>query len=37
MTSPGSFLLNLRGLEMGDGSEVLFVKVQLGKEILEIL
>ena len=37
MTSPGSFLLNLRGLEMGDGSEVLFVEVQLGKEILEIL
>ena len=37
MTFPGSFLLNLHGLEMGDGSQVLFVKVQLGKEILEIL
>ena len=37
MTSPGSFLLNLRWLEMGDGSQVLFVKVQLGKEILQIL
>ena len=37
LTSPGSFLLNLKGLEMGDGSQVLFVKVQLGREILEIL
>ena len=36
-TSPGSFLLNLKGLKMGDGSQVLFVKVQLGREILEIL
>ena len=37
LTSPGSFLMNLKGLEMGDGSQVLFMKVQLGKEILEIL
>ena len=37
MTSPGSFLLNMHRLEMGDGSGVLLVKVQLGKEILEIL
>ena len=37
LTSPGSFLLNLKGLKMGDGSQVLFVKVQLGREILEIL
>ena len=34
LTSPGSFLMNLKGLEMGDGSQVLFMKVQLGKEIL---
>ena len=37
LTSPGSFLLNLKGLEMGDGSQVLFVKVNMGREILEIL
>ena len=37
LTSPGSFLMNLKGLEMGDGSQVHFMKVQLGKEILEIL
>ena len=37
LKSPGSFLLNLKGLEMGDGSQVLFVKVNMGREILEIL
>ena len=37
VTRAGPFLLNLRGLEMGDGSETLFVKIQLGKEILEVL
>ena len=37
LTSPGSFLLNLKGLEMGDGRQVLLLKVQLGREILEIL
>ena len=37
VTRAGPFLINLRGLEMGDGSETLFVKVQLGKEIMEVL
>ena len=37
LTSPGSFLMNLKGLEMGDGSQVLFAKVNLGREMLEIL
>ena len=29
--------MNLKGLEMGDGSQVLFAKVNLGREMLEIL
>ena len=37
LTSPGSFLVNIKGLEMGDGSQVLFAKVNLGREMLEIL
>ena len=37
LTSPGSFLVNMKGLEMGDGSQVLFAKVYLGREMLEIL
>ena len=37
LTSPGSFLVNMKGLEMGDGSQVLFAKVYLGSEMLEIL
>ena len=37
LTSPGSFLVNMKGLEMGDGSQVLFAKVNLGREMLEIL
>ena len=37
ITKAGPFLINFRGLEMGDGSETLFVKVQLGKEIMEVL
>ena len=37
LASPGSFLVNMKGLEMGDGSQVLFAKVYLGREMLEIL
>ena len=33
----GQKLVNMKGLEMGDGSQVLFAKVHLGREMLEIL
>ena len=33
LTSPGSFLVNMKGLEMGDGSQVLFAKVYLGRDL----
>ena len=37
VTGAGPFLINFRGLEMGDGSETLFMKVHLGREIMEVL
>ena len=37
-TGTGSFLVNCKGLELGDGgSDTIFMKVHLGREILEVL
>ena len=37
VTGAGPFFINFRGLVMGDGSETLFMKVHLGREIMEVL
>ena len=37
VTGAGSFLINFKGLEMGDGSDIIFMKVHLGREIMEVL
>ena len=37
LASPGPFLMNMKGLEMGDGSQVIFAKIYLGREMLQIL
>ena len=38
ITGTGSFLVNFKGLELGDGgSDNIFIKVHLGREILEVL
>ena len=38
ITGKGPFLCNFRGLDLGDGgSDAIYMKVNLGKEILDIL